>query len=147
MNNRFIAFAKHKWYFVIFLLMLCATYGSIRGAYKENNRTIWITTDDVKTQELIENGSKITDDVPAFIGYIGIANEQNEFYSFKLAIICMVLGIIPTLLTIYIYYKIYNTKVIICLRKFFTCKDYENMMIIQGTACGCSERSMGRTDD
>ena len=77
----FLYFVKRKWYVLILMLLLCSTYGSIRGAYKENSRTVWITGDDIKVREQLENGEIPSDDVPAYIGYIGIANEQNEFYS------------------------------------------------------------------
>ena len=98
------------------MLLVCATYGSIRGAYKEHERTIWITPEDVNIRESIDNGRVSGDDIPKFIGYIGIAEEQNEFYSFKLSLVCAVLGIIPAFIAMFLYYKIYDRNALKCIR-------------------------------
>ena len=54
--KEFSIFLKRKWYLLVFMLLVCATYGSIRGAYKEHMRTIWITPEDVEIRNQIEEG-------------------------------------------------------------------------------------------
>lgn len=131
MNRGFISFIRYKWYLVLFMLMLCAVYGSLRGAYKDDARTVWITSDDVNIREQIESGFISGENYPAFIGYLGVASEQNEFRSFKLAIACMLLGVPPTFVTMFLYFKLYDTVPIKKLRSAMSRKEDDSVLIIR----------------
>ncbi len=131
MNRTFIGFIRCKWYLVLFMLMLCAVYGSLRGAYKENARTVWITSEDVYIRDQIESGAISGEDYPAFIGYLGVASEQNEFRSFKLAITCMALGVPPTFVALLVYCKLYDTAPIRKLRGLIKRTEDENILMIR----------------
>ena len=131
MNRTFIGFIGCKWYLVLFMLMLCAVYGSLRGAYKENAQTVWITSDDVYIREQIDSGMISGEDYPTFIGYLGVASEQNEFHSFKLAITCMALGGPPTFIALFVYCKLYDTALLKKLRNVISRKEDESILLIR----------------
>lgn len=124
----FLKFIKLKWYLCVLIILICATYGSIRGAAKENEKVIWVTAKDYEIREARISGAQI--DAPIYTGYLGLASEQNKFYNLELALKCSILGIPVMIICMLCYYFIYNTFLWKKIRNFCMQKDSENRIFM-----------------
>ena len=103
-----IHFVKTKWYLLLLFVLGCSLIGALKGASIESKRKVGITEQDVMIRTRIDSGEQI--DAPVFVGQIALAAEQNEFYSYKLALIGAGIGIPAGILALMLYRWIYYSK-------------------------------------
>ena len=105
--KEFSTFCKMKWYLFFLMILGCALVGCLKGASIESWRKVGITDRDMDIMNRIEAGEDIA--APVFIGKIPLADEQNEFYSCKTAMIGALIGVPAGIVAMFVYYLFYDS--------------------------------------
>ena len=100
-------FLRSKWYLLLLFVLGCSLIGALKGASIESKRKVGITEQDIAIRARIDSGEAI--DAPVFIGQIALAAEQNEFYSYRLALVGAGIGLPTGILILILYRSIYYT--------------------------------------
>lgn len=110
----YIRLLRHKVYIGVFIVLMCACLGSLRGAWKESREPYHTDI----SQEDIAGMGQPKGSVPDLIGVIPLAAEQNRWYNFSYAIHYAGRGFVLYCVVMAIYLPLYSLRFFSALRMF-----------------------------
>lgn len=108
-KKNYIQFLKAKIYILIFIIAFFSLAGSLKGAAIESKRKIGVTQSDIQVMNTIKENEELSNEYPVFIGTLALAYEQNEFFSYRAALVCAAVGFFIGLGILALYRLLYYT--------------------------------------
>ena len=120
---KIIAFVKNRLFIVLFIAIAISAAFGLKGAAVESKQKVGITARDIEISE-----SEIPH--PELIGILPMAAEQNQFLSFKYAIIGFAVGIVVSMVYLLLIYRLYDTKLVKILHRVLLINNPEQNLFI-----------------
>ena len=133
--EKIFTFVKNRLFIVLFLVIAIGAVFGVKGAAVESKQKVGITIRDIEVSE-----SEVPH--PELIGIFPMAAEQNQFLSFKYAIVGFAVGIIASMVYLLLIYKFYDTKLVKLLHRVLLINNKEQNLFIVARSYrdGCEER-------
>lgn len=121
--KKIFTFVKSRLFIVIFIAIVISAIFGVKGAAVESKQEVGITTHDIEISE-----SEMPH--PELIGIFPMAAEQNQFLSFKYAIVGFAVGIIVSMVYLLLAYKLYDSKIVKLMHKVLLINNQENNLFL-----------------
>lgn len=138
----YMRFLWQKAYIGVFLVLMCACLGSIRGAVKESSEPfIGVTEEDLAAMDQPKGSA------PDMVGVIALASEQSRWYNFSYAVHYAGRGFVLYCVVMAMYLPLYSFPCFVTMRKLLNRNARECVLWIEPDCRDLRDGATGQSDN